>query len=131
MIAHAGDELGLPSVAGMPDPLGRHTQVRQRCLGIPEAALADLGMAAERVRHPSYGGQTEFVARMGELYPARPPYPSPPTLPRHPSRWRPRPGAAIPTPAIRGGGQTEFVARMGELYGLPVKVSHEVQLTLS
>ncbi len=48
-----------------------------------EAALADLGMAAERVRHPSYGGQTEFVARMGELY------------------------------------------------GLPVKVSHEVQLTLS
>jgi len=33
-----------------------------------EAALADLGMEAKRVRHPSYGGQTEFIARMSELY---------------------------------------------------------------
>ena len=29
---------------------------------------AAIGMAAERVRHPSYGGQTEFIARMGALY---------------------------------------------------------------
>ncbi|WP_370875489.1 uracil-DNA glycosylase [Methylobacterium amylolyticum] len=33
-----------------------------------EAALADLGIQAERVRHPSYGGQGEFLARMTELY---------------------------------------------------------------
>ncbi|BAU91447.1 uracil-DNA glycosylase [Methylorubrum populi] len=33
-----------------------------------EAALAELGMAAARVRHPSYGGQGEFITRMGELY---------------------------------------------------------------
>jgi len=48
-----------------------------------EAALADLGMAAERVRHPSYGGQTEFVARMGELYglPAKAPHAVQLTLP--------------------------------------------------
>ena len=48
-----------------------------------EAALADLGMAAERVRHPSYGGQTEFVARMCELYglPAKAPHAVQLTLP--------------------------------------------------
>lgn len=33
-----------------------------------EAALAELGAKAERVRHPSYGGQGEFLARMSELY---------------------------------------------------------------
>lgn len=33
-----------------------------------KAALTDLGMAAECVRHPSYGGQREFIARMNDLY---------------------------------------------------------------
>lgn len=31
-------------------------------------ALADLGVASESVRHPSYGGQTEFIAGMYDLY---------------------------------------------------------------
>lgn len=31
-------------------------------------ALSDLGVSALRVRHPSYGGQGEFLARMRELY---------------------------------------------------------------
>ncbi|EHP91332.1 uracil-DNA glycosylase [Methylorubrum extorquens] len=33
-----------------------------------QAALTDLGIKAERVRHPSYGGQGEFLAYMSELY---------------------------------------------------------------
>lgn len=31
-------------------------------------ALADLGVTAEPVRHPSYGGQAEFMAGMFALY---------------------------------------------------------------
>lgn len=31
-------------------------------------ALADLGVASDAVRHPSYGGQAEFVAGMHSLY---------------------------------------------------------------
>jgi hypothetical protein len=31
-------------------------------------ALADLGVAANAVRHPSYGGQAEFIAGMHDLY---------------------------------------------------------------
>ncbi|MBU1315993.1 MAG: uracil-DNA glycosylase [Alphaproteobacteria bacterium] len=33
-----------------------------------QIALADLGFEAERVRHPSYGGQYEFVSSIEELY---------------------------------------------------------------
>lgn len=33
-----------------------------------QSSLADLGLAADWVRHPSYGGQNEFVARMSEIY---------------------------------------------------------------
>jgi uracil-DNA glycosylase len=33
-----------------------------------EAAMADLGIAAKRVRHPSYGGQPEFIAGVCEHY---------------------------------------------------------------
>lgn len=33
-----------------------------------ETTLVDLGIHAERVRHPSYGGQREFINRMNELY---------------------------------------------------------------
>lgn len=32
------------------------------------AALAELGVSADAVRHPSYGGQTEFIAGMDALY---------------------------------------------------------------
>lgn len=31
-------------------------------------SLADLGVAADAVRHPSYGGQAEFIAGMHDLY---------------------------------------------------------------
>ena len=33
-----------------------------------QLALADLGVEAEQVRHPSYGGQTEFIAGAHALY---------------------------------------------------------------
>lgn len=33
-----------------------------------EAAMADLGIAAKQVRHPSYGGQPEFIAGVSEHY---------------------------------------------------------------
>lgn len=33
-----------------------------------QAALAQLGMRAMQVRHPSYGGQGEFIAHMATLY---------------------------------------------------------------
>lgn len=33
-----------------------------------EAAMADLGIAAKKVRHPSYGGQSEFIAGVSEHY---------------------------------------------------------------
>ena len=33
-----------------------------------EAAMADLGISAKQVRHPSYGGQTEFIAGVSEHY---------------------------------------------------------------
>lgn len=35
-------------------------------------ALADLGVPSEAVRHPSYGGQTEFMAGMYDLYGVKP-----------------------------------------------------------
>ena len=44
-----------------------------------QLALADLDVVAERVRHPSYGGQTEFIEGIGANYglshlaPAKPP----------------------------------------------------------
>ncbi len=33
-----------------------------------QLALVDLGVAAERVRHPSYGGQSEFIGGVGAIY---------------------------------------------------------------
>ncbi|CAN5126885.1 uracil-DNA glycosylase [soil metagenome] len=36
-------------------------------------ALGDLGVCSDAVRHPSYGGQTEFMAGMYELYDVPPP----------------------------------------------------------
>jgi hypothetical protein len=33
-----------------------------------EAAMADLGIAAKQVRHPSYGGQPEFIAGVSRHY---------------------------------------------------------------
>lgn len=33
-----------------------------------QLALADLGIAAQQVRHPSYGGQSDFIAGMENLY---------------------------------------------------------------
>ncbi len=33
-----------------------------------EASMADLGIAAKQVRHPSYGGQPEFIAGVSEHY---------------------------------------------------------------
>ncbi|MGW5961009.1 uracil-DNA glycosylase [Methylorubrum thiocyanatum] len=37
-----------------------------------EAALADFGVHAEKARHPSYGGQTDFVSKMRSIYSLRP-----------------------------------------------------------
>lgn len=33
-----------------------------------ELALLDLGISATKIRHPSYGGQTEFIESMSHLY---------------------------------------------------------------
>ncbi|MES0120151.1 uracil-DNA glycosylase [Mesorhizobium sp. C277A] len=33
-----------------------------------QAALAELGLEATAVRHPSYGGQSEFIGRLEEFY---------------------------------------------------------------
>ncbi len=33
-----------------------------------EVAMSDLGIAAKQVRHPSYGGQSKFIAGVSEHY---------------------------------------------------------------
>lgn len=46
-----------------------------------EAAMADLGIAAKQVRHPSYGGQTAFISGVSEHYGLHPRMQSGETLP--------------------------------------------------
>jgi uracil-DNA glycosylase len=41
-----------------------------------DAALTDLGVETTAVRHPSYGGQTEFIAGMFDLYGVEPERPA-------------------------------------------------------
>lgn len=46
-----------------------------------EAALDDIGITAKAVRHPSYGGQPEFIASVTSHYGLTPPPAMPETLP--------------------------------------------------
>ena len=46
-----------------------------------EAAMADLGIAAKQVRHPSYGGQPEFIAAVSDHYGLRKHWAAEETLP--------------------------------------------------
>lgn len=46
-----------------------------------EAAMGDLGIVAKQVRHPSYGGQPEFIAGVSEYYGLRRHWATEETLP--------------------------------------------------
>ena len=53
-------------------------------------ALSELGLETSAVRHPSYGGQTEFISSMYELYGVAPEVPTERQLPfaDHDTEWR-------------------------------------------